>query len=101
MVTSLVFSFPLIACISEEVEFDLFDWQDPDRPYKYYDLSEDARELLHGSPFDYKDGFSRIRYYAPSQGPKKVANLTSSVKPIEPIPTEDGDWNSVISPQDA
>ncbi|KAL3940561.1 MAG: hypothetical protein SGBAC_004917 [Bacillariaceae sp.] len=100
-ISSDVFSFPLIACISEEVDPELFDWKDPDKPYLYYDLSEDANELLEGSPFDHKDGFSRIKHFSPYNQPLTVANLTSSVKPIDPIMTEDGDWNSIIAPMDA
>ncbi|CAJ1934872.1 unnamed protein product [Cylindrotheca closterium] len=100
-ISSELFSFPLIACISEEVDPELYEWNDPDKPYVYYDLTEDARKLLLGSPFDYKDGFSRIQHYSPYREPLRVENLTSSVKPIDLIVTDDGEWNSVIAPIDA
>jgi len=80
------------------VDPQLFDWKDPDRPSLYYDLREDARELLKGSPFDYKDGFRRIQHYSPHPEPLRVENLTDSVKEyIEPIMTEDGKWETVLT----
>eukprot|EP00980_Cylindrotheca_fusiformis_P007077 scaffold1482_cov120-Cylindrotheca_fusiformis.AAC.19 len=92
LVSSPFFSFPLIACLSDEVDEELFDWKDPDRPYEYYDLTEDARKLLIGSPFSYRDGFSHVQCFPPSEvNPTRVAPLSASSSPGA-IETEGGSW---------
>ena len=41
------FSYPLIACNVEKIkDSDLFEWEDPLRPYEYYDLTRDLRKIL-------------------------------------------------------
>jgi hypothetical protein len=45
-VESSLYSYPLLACHSNGVDVDLFDWTDPERPHSYYDLTEDADELI-------------------------------------------------------
>jgi len=45
-VNSNWYSFPLVACDTEGFTPELFDWLDPDRPYLYYDLTADAKELI-------------------------------------------------------
>jgi hypothetical protein len=73
------------------------DRKDPDRPYAYYDLSEDAKMLLKGSPFSYRDGFSHIKCYPPPEvNPTHVASLSTAVS-SKLIETENGKWESVGS----
>lgn len=39
--------YPLIACDVEQIKrCDLFEWEDPLRPYEYYDLTRDVKRLL-------------------------------------------------------
>jgi hypothetical protein len=66
--------------------------KDPDRPYAYYDLSQDANMLLKGSPFNYRDGFSHIGWYPPPEvNPTHVASLSPPVS-SRAIETENGNW---------
>lgn len=66
--------------------------KDPDRPYLYYDLAEDANLLLKGSPFSYRDGFSHVSWYPPPEViPTRVASLSTETTP-KAIETEDGSW---------
>jgi len=67
-VSSDVFSYPLLACSCEGILDDLFDWSDPDRPFSYYDLTLDAKDLLEGlEGFDFaeKHVFSVVAHYTP------------------------------------
>jgi hypothetical protein len=67
-VSSDIFSYPLLACSSEGILDDLYDWSDPDRPFSYYDLTLDAKDLLEGlEGFDFaeKHVFSVVAHYAP------------------------------------
>ena len=45
-VASNQFPFPLIACKVDSLDEEVFDFRDPDRSYKYYDLTTDAKRLL-------------------------------------------------------
>ena len=72
-VQSDVFSYPLLAFASEGIDSDLYDWTDPDRPYSYYDLTIDAKDLLEGlEGFDFsqKNVFSILSHRPP---PKEEA----------------------------
>jgi len=72
-VASDVFSYPLLACNSEAIDSSLYDWTDPDRPFSYYDLTIDAKELLEGlEGFDFasKHVFSIVSHRPPA--PKDV-----------------------------
>ncbi len=41
------FAYPLIACNVEKIkDSDLFEWEDPLRPYEYYDLTRDLKKVL-------------------------------------------------------
>ena len=39
------FAFPLIACKIDDIDDEMFDFKDPSRSYKYYDLTVDAKKL--------------------------------------------------------
>ena len=45
-VKSKLFSYPLLAVNTGHVDEELYEWNDPDKPYSYYDLTRDAREVL-------------------------------------------------------
>jgi len=40
------FNHPLLACVSEGIDENLFNWSDPDKPRSYYDLSKDAEDFM-------------------------------------------------------
>ena len=45
-VSSASFAFPLFACQIDNIDQELFDFQDPSRSYLYYDLTNDAEKLV-------------------------------------------------------
>ena len=46
-VKSEAFAFPFLACPVEKIrDCDLFEWEDPQKPYDDYDITEDSRQLL-------------------------------------------------------
>jgi len=45
-VYSKAFAFPLIACQIDDIDEELFDFNDPSRSYLYYDLTNDAEKLV-------------------------------------------------------
>eukprot|EP00978_Attheya_sp_CCMP212_P018459 scaffold50543_cov47-Attheya_sp.AAC.1 len=54
----------------QRLDEELFDWQDPDKPFSFYDLTHDAEELLgsiHITREDMKDVFSRISHWPPAE----------------------------------
>jgi len=47
-VNSSVFAYPLVACNADNIDDSLFDWDDPERSFHYYDITKDADYLLQG-----------------------------------------------------
>ena len=68
-VNSTVYSYPLLACDVKNVDPKVLGWTDPDRYHTYYDLTQDAKELLSTSNHSLldKEVFSRLAHYPPSQ----------------------------------
>jgi hypothetical protein len=64
-VESSLYSYPLLACHSSGVDTDLFDWTDPERPHSYYDLTEDADELIGDRSVRDKLVFSIVSHFPP------------------------------------
>ena len=64
-VNSPIFAYPLIACKVDEIDEELFNFTDPRRSYKYYDLSVDAKKLLSRLKIDDPPGFSIVKHWAP------------------------------------
>ena len=64
-VRSSLFPYPLIACDTDDVDEELYDWLDPERPYDLYDLTKDAMQLLAGIDVSAKVGFSKLKYWTP------------------------------------
>uniref|UniRef100_A0A7S2YHU2 CSC1/OSCA1-like cytosolic domain-containing protein n=1 Tax=Entomoneis paludosa TaxID=265537 RepID=A0A7S2YHU2_9STRA len=65
-VESNLFSYPLVACEVDEIDPNLFDWTDPDRPFSFYDLTKDAEVLLKGTDVASKFSvFSQITHWSP------------------------------------
>ena len=67
-VHSGMFAYPLIACKIDGLDEELFDFKDPDRSYKYYDLTLDAKKLISkGNKNDVADppGFSIVKHWDP------------------------------------
>jgi hypothetical protein len=62
-----MYSYPLLACDVEGLDTELFDWKDPDRPHSYYDLTEDADELVGGISVREKLVFSIISHAPPKK----------------------------------
>ncbi len=48
LVHSPSFAFPLIACAIDDIDKDLFEFNDPGRSHEYYDLRNDANKLIGG-----------------------------------------------------
>jgi hypothetical protein len=71
-VTSESIAYPLIACDVERIkDSDLFEWEDPLRPYEYYDLTRDAKKLLlEDGEFDE----SKVRFSVMEHWPYKYSN---------------------------
>lgn len=66
-VESPVYAYPLLACSVDDIDDELLDWTDPDRPYSFYDLTKDAAVLLKGIDVSNKVVFSRIVHYPPDK----------------------------------
>lgn len=62
---SSLFSYPLIACDSDRIDEELYDWKDSDRPFAWYDLTKDAKKLLKGMEVAENVGFTRVQHWAP------------------------------------
>ena len=60
-----MFSYPLIACDSDSIDEELYDWKDPDRDFTFYDLTKDARKLLAGTEVSENVGFTKLKHWAP------------------------------------
>lgn len=71
-VASPLFSYPLLACNTESIDEELYDWVDPDRTYGWYDLSKDASKLLAGMNVEKGAGFSIVKNW-----PAEPTNKTS------------------------
>jgi hypothetical protein len=69
-VESTVFSYPLLACNVDSLDEELFEWNDPDRPMSFYDLTKDAEVLLSGIDVSGKKVFSHIKHWSPQGRPK-------------------------------
>lgn len=65
-VDSTVYSYPLLACDVQGIDPDLFDWTDPDRPHSYYDLTQDACELIGEESVSDKKVFSILSHMPPA-----------------------------------
>ena len=67
-VVSSEFSYPLVASCVDEMDTDLFEWKDPDKPHHFYNIMQDAKEILFGKDSD-KDlppnVFSKVYHYPP------------------------------------
>ncbi|KAL7538232.1 hypothetical protein ACHAXR_008380 [Thalassiosira sp. AJA248-18] len=66
-VKSDLFSYALLAVNTDDVEEELYEWKDPDKPYVYYDLTRDARQVLSTMP----EGkinllFSTVKHWPPN-----------------------------------
>jgi hypothetical protein len=64
-VESSVFSYPLLAANIDHIDSDLLDWNDPDRPHAFYDLTKDAEIMLRGMDISSKVVFSQIAHWPP------------------------------------
>jgi hypothetical protein len=70
-VASKVFAYPLLACNIDNIDEELMDWTDPDRPYQFYDLTKDAEVLLRGLDVSKKVVFSQIAHWPPKNSTKR------------------------------
>lgn len=67
-VRSPFYSYPLLVCNVEGIHDEaLFDWNDPDRDYTDYDLTKDAKKLIHGLDLGKKVVFSQIKHWPPEE----------------------------------
>jgi hypothetical protein len=70
-VKSPSFAYPFICCpVDDLVDSDLFEWEDHNRSYEYYDLTKDSEELLRnaGKPINRNKAlFSRMVHIPPSE----------------------------------
>jgi len=66
-VVSPQFSYPLLACSSDSIDEELYDWVDPARKFSWYDLTKDASKLLEGIPHQNGAGFSIVKHWPPEE----------------------------------
>lgn len=59
-VTGAEFSYPLLACSIDEIDPSLMTWTDPHKPYSFYSLLNDAKEILGLDDANAKDAFNRV-----------------------------------------
>jgi hypothetical protein len=68
--------YPLIACNADKIkDCGLFEWEDPLRPYAYYDLTRDVKKLLleDGGEIDESTIiFSRMEYWPHASRSRKL-----------------------------
>lgn len=64
-IESSVFSYPLLAANIDKIDSELLDWNDPDRPHAFYDLTKDAEIMLRGMDISSKVVFSQIAHWPP------------------------------------
>ena len=70
-VTSTLFAYPLIACNTDNLDEELYDFTDPEREYRFYDLTKDAKKLLASVLKEQEPpGFSRVKHYPPDVNEK-------------------------------
>ena len=62
-VESPLFSYPLLACDTSEIDDQIYDFTDPDRPHSSLDLTKDAAFLCGGIGLDLRHGFSHFKHY--------------------------------------
>jgi len=65
-VESTMFAYPLLATSCDGIDEELYDWNDPDRPFEFYDLTKDADKLLRGMDVSHKVVFSLVRHWPPT-----------------------------------
>jgi len=68
-VLSTEFSYPLVASCVDGVDTELFEWKDPDKHHEFYNIMQDAKEILFGTERDKElpvNVFSRVYHYPPN-----------------------------------
>lgn len=64
-----VLTYPVLACDVDGLDPNLFDWNDPEVPHKFYSLAKDAREILaragETDNFSVERVFSKIKHWPP------------------------------------
>jgi hypothetical protein len=67
-VLSPLFAYPLIACDTDSVDKEIYEWTDPDQTYSFYDLSKDAKKLLVGIKVEENIGFTALKHWPANKG---------------------------------
>ena len=66
--SQIIVAFPFFACdIDEITDQDMISWESPYHPHKYYDLTEDAKEILEKAGLEgtlSKSAFSQVMTWA-------------------------------------
>ena len=68
-VISNEFSYPLIASCVDGVDTGLFEWKDPDKLHEFYNIMQDAKDIVFGTDNDKElptNVFSRVYHYPPN-----------------------------------
>jgi len=103
-VCSFEFAHPLILCDVQGIDECLFNWNDPDRPRRYYDITVDAKAFLDGTSLSKSDFlFSRVRHWSPHDGGDQCNKYLVNVSPDRSKSTtenNDVDLNLGDSPTD-
>jgi hypothetical protein len=66
-IESTIYSYPLLACNVDNLDVDLLEWTDPDRPHVFYDLTKDAEVLIQGMDVSANMVFSRVAHFPPKK----------------------------------
>ena len=60
------FAYPLILCDVSDFDDNLFSWKDPNKPYKYYSMFEDVKDLFpNASDVKVQHIFSDVAHWPP------------------------------------
>jgi len=79
-VNSPMHPHPLIVCGYEQMDYELFDWQDPDNSYEYYNVTEDLSAVFdRPSLLSSHDQFSYVKYWNPEHSKDDSTLKTTTI----------------------
>mmetsp|Transcript_11710 Transcript_11710/g.14555 ORF Transcript_11710/g.14555 Transcript_11710/m.14555 type:complete len:180 (+) Transcript_11710:35-574(+) len=90
-VKSPEYSYPLVACCTEDIDPELYEWTDPDRNYEYYNLTKDCDQVLTEDCLADRKSltncFDRIKHWPfDDSSPKAIIDSSSKgCVPFEPM----------------
>ena len=95
------FPYPLIAfdTLKDGISEDLFEWKDPEKPYLYYDMTKDVKDVFMGTgsslDVNSKCLFSRVKHWPLQKDLAKNESeeeITSKDENLYVIDSPNGQW---------